>query len=180
MRALEILLGGSLKSTMNCAMTRDVNGTSILMAATARGDTDMSIWLLRKFGKALALLDNNCKMLPVHVAAAQGNIEFLRAAIKFDNQMVNARDEFGCTPCVYAVQGGCLGTVRFLVEKARSEMGSVSNRGQSLLHIACLCGHEHIVRWILNRSGSDAILWTTNDRANAIHCAACEYIFLIF
>ncbi|EGT57170.1 hypothetical protein CAEBREN_26372, partial [Caenorhabditis brenneri] len=25
---------------------------------------------------------------------------------------------------------------------------------------------------ILNRSGSDSILWTTNDRANAIHCAA--------
>ncbi|EFO93785.1 hypothetical protein CRE_12607 [Caenorhabditis remanei] len=172
MRALEMLLGGPLKTTMNCAMTRDINGTSILMASVARGDTEMAIWLLRKFGKGLALLDNNCKMLPVHVAAAQGNIEFLRAAIKFDNQMVNARDEFGCTPCVYAVQGGCLGTVRFLVEKARSEMGSVSNRGQSLLHIACLCGHEHIVRWILNRSGSDSILWTTNDRANAIHCAA--------
>ncbi|CAD6195223.1 unnamed protein product [Caenorhabditis auriculariae] len=111
------------------------------------------------------MLPNNCKMLPLHVASAQGNIEFIRAATKFDNQMVNSRDEFGCTPCVYAVQGGCLSSVRYLVEKARSEMGSVSNRGQSLLHIASLCGHDHIARWILHRTGSDAILWTTNDRS---------------
>uniref|UniRef100_A0A8R1EVA7 ANK_REP_REGION domain-containing protein n=2 Tax=Caenorhabditis japonica TaxID=281687 RepID=A0A8R1EVA7_CAEJA len=99
MRALELLIGGSLKSTLTCAMTRDINGTSILMAAVARGDTDMATWLLKKFGKQLALLENTSKMLPIHVAAAQGNMEFLRAAIKFDNQMVNARDEFGCTPC---------------------------------------------------------------------------------
>ncbi|CAB3406424.1 unnamed protein product [Caenorhabditis bovis] len=172
MRALELILGGSLKSAMKTAMCRDINGTSILIASVARGDTEMAMWLLRKFGKALAQLENNSKMLPIHVAAAHGNIEFLRAAVKFDTNMVHARDEFGCTPCVYAVQGGCLGTVRFLVEKARSEIGSVSNRGQSLLHIACLCGHEHIVRWILNRAGSDSILWTTNDKANAVHCAA--------
>ncbi|CAI5446886.1 unnamed protein product [Caenorhabditis angaria] len=173
LKAIELLLGGAeLKIAMKSALLRDINGTSVLMAAVARGDNQIALWLLKRFGKSLAILENNCKMLPIHVAAAQGNLEFLRAAIKFDQNMVSARDEFGCTPSVYAIQGGCLGTVRFLVEKAKSEMGSVSHRGQSLLHIACLCGHDHIVRWILSRAGNDAILWTTNDRATAIHCAA--------
>lgn len=172
MKVMELLLGGKLRDALKPAMITDINGTSVLMAAVARGDNEMAMWLLQRFGKALAMLPNKCKMLPLHVAAAQGNLEFARAATKFDNQMVNFRDDFGCTPCLYAVQGGCLNTSRYLVEKARGEMACVSTKGQSLLHIAALCGHAHLVRWIMHRMGSEAILWTTNDRANAIHCAA--------
>ncbi|KAK5982212.1 hypothetical protein GCK32_017194 [Trichostrongylus colubriformis] len=44
--------------------------------------------------------------------------------------------------------------------------------GQSLLHIACLCGDEKIVRWILSRCGTHVTLWTTVENSNALHCAA--------
>ncbi|RCN53470.1 ankyrin repeat protein, partial [Ancylostoma caninum] len=100
------------------------------------------------------------------------NLDYVKDATKYDPKSVDARDAFGCTPCAYAVQGGNVEVVRYLVEKAHAEIGSVSRRGQSLLHIASLCGHEEIVRWILNRSGTNVILWTTLDNANAIHCAA--------
>ncbi|KIH45400.1 ankyrin repeat protein, partial [Ancylostoma duodenale] len=100
------------------------------------------------------------------------NLDYVKDATKYDPKSVDARDAFGCTPCAYAVQGGNVDVVRYLVEKAHAEIGSVSRRGQSLLHIASLCGHEEIVRWILNRSGTNVILWTTLDNANAIHCAA--------
>ncbi|CAJ0959338.1 unnamed protein product, partial [Mesorhabditis belari] len=172
LRSMETILQGNSKEATKMAMHRDINGTSSLMAAVARGDNEMAFLLLKRFGKPLAMLPNKAQMIPLHVAAAQGNIEFIRIATKYGSEMVHSRDEFGCTPCVYAVQGGCLSSVRYLVEKAHSEVGSVSNRGQSLLHISCLSGHEHITRWLLVRMGSDAALWTTNDQANAIHCAS--------
>ncbi|CAJ0584793.1 unnamed protein product, partial [Mesorhabditis spiculigera] len=155
MPVLEVLLLGSNKEAAKMAMHRDVNGTSALMAAVARGDNDMAFWLLKRFGKNLAMVPNSAQMIPLHVAAAQGNIEFIRIVTKYSSEM-----------------GGCLTSVRYLVEKAHSEMGSVSNRGQSLLHIACLAGHAHIAKWLLARMSPDAALWTTNDQANAVHCAA--------
>uniref|UniRef100_A0A183TZG6 ANK_REP_REGION domain-containing protein n=1 Tax=Toxocara canis TaxID=6265 RepID=A0A183TZG6_TOXCA len=101
-----------------------------------------------------------------------GNIEFIRIATKYDSQMANYRDIFGCTPALYAVQGGYLTCLRYLIEKARSNINAVSDKGQSLLHVACLSGHAHIVRWLMQRSVPNAILWPTKDGANVVHCAA--------
>lgn len=80
----------------------------------------------------------------------------------------------GCTACVYAIQSGSLLCLRYLVEKCRSDLAAVSDRGQSLLHVACLAGQTHIVRWIVQRSVPNVVFWTTKDNANAIHCAACK------
>ncbi|CAJ0602637.1 unnamed protein product [Cylicocyclus nassatus] len=171
-RIVELLLSGRLKDTLRAAMIRDINGTSVLIASVARGNNNLALWLLKRFGKDLASLPNNCQMTALHVAAAQANLEYIKDATRLDPKSVDARDAFGCTPCAYAVQGGNIDVVRYFVEKAHAEMGSVSRRGQSLLHIASLCGHEHIVRWILNRAGNNVILWPTLDNANAVHCAA--------
>ncbi|VDK20583.1 unnamed protein product, partial [Anisakis simplex] len=171
-KCVEYLLSDSMKRAMKRAMQRDINGTSVLMAAVARQDNDMALWLLRTFGKPLAMLQNNCRMLPLHVAASTGNIEFIRIATKYDSEMANYRDLFGCTPALYAVQGGYLTCLRYLIEKARSNISAVSDKGQSLLHVACLSGNAHIVRWLMQRSVPNAILWPTKDGANAVHCAA--------
>uniref|UniRef100_A0A0N5AMI4 ANK_REP_REGION domain-containing protein n=1 Tax=Syphacia muris TaxID=451379 RepID=A0A0N5AMI4_9BILA len=167
-----LLSDGSLKTATMRAMHRDINGTSVLMLAVAYEDNDTAFWLLKRFGKALAMLPNKCLMLPLHVAAAQGNIEFIRVVTKYDSHMANFRDEFGCTACVYAIQCGSLLCLRYLVEKCRANLASVSDRGQSLLHVACLAGYPHIVQWILQRSVPNIIFWTTSHNANAIHFAA--------
>ncbi|VDO94215.1 unnamed protein product [Heligmosomoides polygyrus] len=148
-RLVHLLLSGRLKHTKKAALTRDCNGTSLLTASVTHGNNTIALWLLKNFGKELASLPNNYGITPLHVAASQG-----------------------CTPCAYAVQGGSLRTVEFLLETARAEIGCVSAKGQSLLHIASLCGHEDIVRWILKRSDNHVILWTTVDNSNAVHCAA--------
>uniref|UniRef100_A0A915PU10 ANK_REP_REGION domain-containing protein n=1 Tax=Setaria digitata TaxID=48799 RepID=A0A915PU10_9BILA len=186
--SVQLLFNGNSKHTLARAQQRDINGTTVLMAAVARGNNDLALWLLKRFGKKLAMLPNNFRMLPLHVAAAKGNTEFIRNAIKYDRQMVNFRDQFGnvcnrrfflddfiktgCTPVFYAIQGGCFNCVRLLVEKGDADICTVSDKGQSLLHVACLAGHAHIVRWIVNRSAANVILWTTKDNANAIHCAS--------
>ncbi|KAJ1349660.1 hypothetical protein KIN20_005258 [Parelaphostrongylus tenuis] len=169
---VELLLCGQLNETLKAALTRDINGTSILTASIIHGNNLIALWLLRTFGKKLAMLPNNFLMIPLHLAAAQGNLEYVKLATKWFPKSVDARDAFGCTPSAYAVQGGCLNTLEFLVEKAHARIGCVNRKGQSLLHIASLCGYEKIVRWILDRVDMYMILWRTADEANAIHCAA--------
>uniref|UniRef100_A0A914Z8V5 ANK_REP_REGION domain-containing protein n=1 Tax=Panagrolaimus superbus TaxID=310955 RepID=A0A914Z8V5_9BILA len=169
---VEKLLRGTLRICLQRALHRDINGTSCLMAAIARSDNDTALWLLRRFGRQLAMLPNNCQMLPIHAASANGNLEFIRIVTKYDPRMVNFKDQFGLSPCAYACQNGSLQCLRYLIEKANADISSLTTKGQSLLHISSLSGHVPIVRWLIYRTGSDAILWPTYDRANAIHCAA--------
>uniref|UniRef100_A0AC35FM37 ANK_REP_REGION domain-containing protein n=1 Tax=Panagrolaimus sp. PS1159 TaxID=55785 RepID=A0AC35FM37_9BILA len=169
---VEKLLRGTLRICLQRALHRDINGTSCLMAAVARSDNETALWLLRRFGRQLAMLPNNCQMLPIHAAAANGNLEFIRIVTKYDPRMVNFKDQFGLSPCAHACQNGSLQCLRYLIEKANADISSLTTKGQSLLHIASLSGHVPIVRWLIYRTGSDAILWPTYDRANAIHCAA--------
>nr|CDJ81136.1 Ankyrin domain containing protein [Haemonchus contortus] len=171
-QVVELLLSGRSKHVKKTALTRDCNGTSILTAAVTRGNNEIALWLLKHFGKDLTSLPNIYGITPLHVAASQGNLEYIRRATKCDPMSVDARDVFGCTPSAYAVQGGFLNVLEYLVETARAELGCISVKGQSLLHIASLCGDEKIVQWILNRSGTHMTLLTTVDNSNALHCAA--------
>ncbi|VDL77066.1 unnamed protein product [Nippostrongylus brasiliensis] len=163
-RLVQLLLSGRLKHVKKAAML-----------SVTRGNNTIALWLLKSFGKDLASLPNNYGIIPLHVAASQGNLEFIKRATKCDPKSVETRDTFGCTPCAYAVQGGSLDTVRYLLETAHAEIGCVSNKGQSLLHIASLCGHDDIVRWLLKRSGSDrrrTVLRLKDGRGNTpLHLA---------
>ncbi|PIO71986.1 ankyrin repeat protein [Teladorsagia circumcincta] len=154
LQMVELLLSGRSKRVKKTALIRDCNGTSVLTAAVTHGNNAIALWLLKNFGKELASLPNIYGITPLHVAASQGNIEYIRRAVKCDPKSVGSRDVFGCTPCAYAVQGGFLEVLEYLVETARAEIGCISVKGQSLVHIASLCGHEKIVQWILNRCGT--------------------------
>lgn len=76
-QSVELLLKGNSKHALARAGQRDINGTTVLMAAVARGDNELAFWLLKRFGKTLAMLPNNFNMLPLHVAAAQGMPAFV-------------------------------------------------------------------------------------------------------
>ncbi|VDN58756.1 unnamed protein product [Dracunculus medinensis] len=173
-KCVQRLLQGNYKKALTRALHRDLNGTSSLMAAVARNDNDLAFWLLKRFGKTLAICPNNYKMLPLHLAASRGNIEFIRIVTKYDNRMTNEKDIFGLTPVFYATQGGHLECLQYLVEKCRADISLVTQKGQSLLQIACLGGHLNIVQWLLRRSSPTAVLWTTKDNVNSLHCAAYQ------
>uniref|UniRef100_A0A1I7ZEJ1 ANK_REP_REGION domain-containing protein n=1 Tax=Steinernema glaseri TaxID=37863 RepID=A0A1I7ZEJ1_9BILA len=171
-KLVEHMLDGSLKDCLRRALHSDINGTTCLMASVAQRNNDLALWLLRRFGKPLASQFNACKMLPLHVAAANGNIEFIRIVTKYDSYMVNFKDQFGCTPIIYAAQSGCLSSLRYMVEKLRCDVWCASSKGQTVLHIAALCGHAHIAKWLICRAGTEAMMHQTLHQANAVHCAA--------
>lgn len=75
-KCVQRLLQGNYKKALTRALHRDLNGTSSLMAAVARNDNDLAFWLLKRFGKTLAICPNNYKMLPLHLAASRGEIFF--------------------------------------------------------------------------------------------------------
>ncbi|GMT23073.1 hypothetical protein PFISCL1PPCAC_14370, partial [Pristionchus fissidentatus] len=162
----------SSEDAMRTAVLTDINGTSLLMAAVVKGDNETANYLLKKFGRSLLMLPNRSHMTPVHVAAAQGNVDFLKAAVKIEPAVVHCRDEFGCTPALYAIQGGCLTTLRFLIDKAKANLHVTTHKGMSLLHVACIGGHDNIVRYLLAKMGTSAVTSMTKDHANAVHCAA--------
>uniref|UniRef100_A0A914VCM2 Uncharacterized protein n=1 Tax=Plectus sambesii TaxID=2011161 RepID=A0A914VCM2_9BILA len=172
LECVQALLEGELRSALALALETDRAGQTVLMVAVLRNDNDMALWLLRRFGKALAVAANLEDVLPLHVAAGQGNIEFIRIATKYDIQMVNAKDRYGSTPAFYAIQSGYLQCLRYLVEKARADLRATNNRGHTLLHAACLSGQPHVVHYLLPRLDRSAIFWQTQDMATPVHCAA--------
>uniref|UniRef100_A0A0N4ZCG8 ANK_REP_REGION domain-containing protein n=1 Tax=Parastrongyloides trichosuri TaxID=131310 RepID=A0A0N4ZCG8_PARTI len=154
------------------ASHKDKNGTTCLMAAISRNDNETSLFLLKRFGKTIASISNNNGMLPLHVAALNGNIEFIRICTKYDQSMVNCKDNYGYTPLIYSIQSGCFLSVKYLVEKAKSDIRIRTPKGQSCLHASCIIGNIQIVKYFLSLLGNDSILEETNDLANCIHCAS--------
>ncbi|KAF8353917.1 hypothetical protein PRIPAC_95540 [Pristionchus pacificus] len=166
---LELLSGTDAK---RIAMLTDSRGTSVLMAAVARGDTKAAKYLIERFGADLLMLPNRSRVAPAHVAAAHGDADFLKAALKVSSTVVHCADSFGCTPALYDVQGGSLRSLRFLIEQSKDCLLATNNKGMSLLHVACIAGDDNVVRFLLGKMGKAAIEATTKDNANAVHCAA--------
>ncbi|TMS39523.1 hypothetical protein L596_006033 [Steinernema carpocapsae] len=167
---VELMLDGPLKEALRRALHRDINGTTCLMAAVAQRDNDLALWLLRRFGKPLASQHNSCRMLPLHVAAANGNIEFIRIVTKYDSHMINFKDQLHS---MHLRSPGRLSHKSALHgRKLKCDVWTTSAKGQTVLHVAALCGHAHIAKWLVSRAGMDAILHTTQHQANAVHCAA--------
>ncbi|CEF59436.1 Ankyrin repeat and Ankyrin repeat-containing domain-containing protein [Strongyloides ratti] len=151
---------------------QDKNGTTCLFSAVSRNDNETALFLLKRFGKTLASLPNKNGMLPLHVAALNGNIEFIRICSKYDKDMVNIKDNYGYTSLMYAIQSKCITSIKYLVEKSKSNIKLKTSKAQNCLHISCIVGDTTIVKYFINLLGINSILETTNDFANCFHCSA--------
>uniref|UniRef100_A0AAF5DNY4 Ankyrin_rpt-contain_dom domain-containing protein n=2 Tax=Strongyloides stercoralis TaxID=6248 RepID=A0AAF5DNY4_STRER len=169
---INTFLNTSHEEALQRVCHQDKNGTTCLYAAVSRNDNETAFFLLKRFGKTLASLANKNGMLPLHIAALNGNIEFIRICTKYDQNMVNIKDNYGYTPLMYAIQSKCFTSVKYLVEKSKSNVKLKTSKAQSCLHISCIIGDTVIVKYFINLLGIDTILETTNDSANCFHCSA--------
>jgi len=78
------------------------------------------------------------------------NIDFLRVVelIATNNGNVNAQDNLGNTPLIYAVFDGCLNVVQTLVE-CGADVNRQNSYGYTALSYAALKKHEEIAEFLI-------------------------------
>lgn len=123
------------------AGARDTNGWTPLDAAIKSKQSE-TIRLLLADKTAPAHLERG-HSLPIHEAAAGGNIAVLIALTESTNQL-EARNELGLTPFQIAVQNGHLGAAAFLADKG-ANVNARDPDGNTALHQVLLHPFPYIV-----------------------------------
>ena len=93
---------------------------------------------------------------PLHAAAFSGNFEVVRILIEYDPAYINARDEDGLTPLLWASEGRNSkdgSVVRLLLEHG-ADINAPSRGGRTPVHQASINGALEVVRLLLEH-GAD-------------------------
>jgi hypothetical protein len=111
-------------------------------------------------------------MYPLHAAAYSENFEVARILIGYDPAYINAKDEHGQTPLLWASEGSNFkdgSVVRLLLEHG-ADINAQSRRGWTPLHAASCYGALEVVRLLLEH-GAD-VEAKTNSGKTALQFAA--------
>jgi ankyrin repeat protein len=92
---------------------------------------------------------NTDRRLPIHLAALKGHLGVVTIAYEKSPSSLRKRDGQGNTPALLACKYGQADVLRFFLEKDISCIYDTNDDGRNMLHVACSCGHNHIVKMIL-------------------------------
>lgn len=92
--------------------------------------------------------------MDVHGASQRGELERVKSILAKRAELVNARDELGRPPMIYAVMADQKAVVEYLIAKG-ADPGGRDNLGQTPLHWAAMYGHKQIIK-TLTSVGADA------------------------
>ena len=93
----------------------------------------------------------------IHKAARAGNEEKVKR-LMHKGESMECKDNAGATPLYWAVVSGTASLVEYLIAKG-ADTGVVTDRGETLLHIATSVGHPQIVKILLKKqSGLDPLI----------------------
>jgi hypothetical protein len=109
---------------------------------------------------------------PLHAAAFSGNLEVVRILIEYDPADINARDESGSTPLLWASGGHNFkdGSVLRLLLEHGADINVQNRLGWTPLHLASINGALEVVRLLLEH-GADVEV-KGNDGKTALQEAA--------
>jgi hypothetical protein len=141
-----------------------------LVAALA-GEHFQTADLLRHNGADLDVRGQHGRN-PLHAAAYSGNSEVARKVIEYNRTYINARDEDGSTPLLFASRGHCFkdGSVLRLLLEHGADINVQNRIGWTALHWASYKGALEVVRLLLER-GAD-VEAKDNDGQTALQVAA--------
>lgn len=97
----------------------------------------------------------------IHLGARKGDLAEVKRMLKFSQDLHNEPDSMECTSLYWAVVGGNVDIVKLLVN-LKVDHTKVNKRKESLLHIACIVGHTHLLTTLVKDLRMD---WTVKDAA---------------
>lgn len=107
----------------------------------------------------------------IHDAAANGDLERVRALLKDDPDLVLSKDDKGYTPLHWAAKNGHTDVARLLLVN-KAEINAKTNIGWTPLHEAADGGHKDLVEFLLANKAN------VNERTyrgyTALHFAASK------
>ncbi|KAM9469654.1 espin-like protein [Clarias gariepinus] len=150
---------------------QDAEGATALHLAARFGRADVVQCLLTAGGSTE--LQTHCGALPVHYAAASGNLTCVKLLMSHSPQTVDHQMHTGATPLYLACQEGHLHVLEYLVKDCGANVHLQARDGMSILHAAAHMGHHALVVWLTSFTDVDLSCQDVNG-ATALHFAASE------
>jgi ankyrin repeat protein len=164
----------SLMNKANPAIDADADGTTALHLAASDGKCDMLTAILEQ--SPLAILLNNKKASPLHIAAIHGHLHvaeiLLNHALTHKLSLINATDEDEETALFKAASQGHSPMVKLLL-KMDAHPNILNKEAKSALHRAASRGYHDIVCLLINFGAN--IHQTNQDKQSALHLAIANH-----
>lgn len=80
----------------------------------------------------------------IHISARKGDFTEFKKTMKCSADLHYEVDEMGCTSLYWAVVGGNVDILKMLLSK-KVDHTKVNSRKETLLHVACMMGHQHLL-----------------------------------
>lgn len=91
---------------------------------------------------------------PLHLAVKKTNHQIIKYLLRTRKADVNATNKSGETPLKYAVRSENDKSVKLLIAHG-ANVNHIDRKGQSALHVACICRNNYNIIKILLKNGSD-------------------------
>ncbi|XP_048257852.1 ankyrin repeat domain-containing protein 50-like [Haliotis rufescens] len=120
-----------------------------VMRAAGNGQKEV-VELLVKQGADLSLAYNTAGSNVLHLACFKGHVDVVKYLLSQDIVDINSRGLKKRTPVMLAAEKGHKEVVELLVNKG-ADASLVDNRGNNILHLACLMGQMEVVKYIVSK-----------------------------
>lgn len=132
--------------------------TPLLLAAAVGNVPILRMLLQRKDIDIKRRMANGATLLHQTVQAIPSGLEATKFMVELGLFDVDATSQFGSTPLVLAVRRawyGELGLVQYLINHAGANVHALTNKGESLLHVAVGTGCLDTVKYLVETHGLD-------------------------
>lgn len=113
----------------------DTQGNSILHLACLSNNVTLIRYLIQDLGLSVSTKNELTGALPIHIAAAAGNVEAMQLFIKEYKVNVNARDLESQTPLMYAVANKKYNVIDYLIQESSADLLLQDAHGNSIFTI---------------------------------------------
>ncbi|XP_071111894.1 serine/threonine-protein phosphatase 6 regulatory ankyrin repeat subunit A-like [Haliotis cracherodii] len=132
--------------------SRGKYGRTPMMMAAEKGHRQVFDLLMTQ-GADVSLVDDNRNDI-LHVACLGGHVDMVKYVLSQKVADINSRGQYGRTPLMATAEKGHRQVFDLLVTQG-ADVSLVDENRNNILHVACLGGHVHMVKYVLSQKDAD-------------------------